>query len=91
MVGILKSQEGIPVNLNDNTFLDVQNRQYMKNIRLKMLNGEEPLICIKCYKEEKSGFSSKRIWETEYWFNKIGEKAFEIIKKQKKMVLQNQN
>lgn len=83
MVGVLKSQEGKPVNLNDNTFLDVWNGQYMKNIRLKMLNGEEPPSCIKCYKEEKSGFSSKRIWETEYWFNKIGEKAFEIIKKTK--------
>lgn len=79
MVGVLNSQEGHPINLNDHSLLEVWNSQYMKNVRLKMLNGEKPPSCLKCYKEEESGFSSKRMWETEYWFNKLKDEAFDII------------
>lgn len=70
-VGLLKDEFGHPENLNDKTFLELWNNTYMKNVRLKMLAGEQPASCIKCYKEEKTGHRSKRQWETEYWSKRV--------------------
>lgn len=71
MVGVLKDDEGRPSNLNVSDFLSSWNSTYMKNVRLQMLNGEEPPSCIKCYKEERAGHNSKRMWETAYWSKRV--------------------
>jgi hypothetical protein len=71
MVGILKTDEGKPNNLNVSDFLTSWNSTYMKNVRLQMLNGEQPPSCLKCYKEEAAGHNSKRMWETEYWSKRV--------------------
>ena len=71
MVGVLKTDEGKPSNLNVSDFLSSWNSTYMKNVRLKMLAGEEPPSCIKCYREEEAGHNSKRMWETEYWRQRV--------------------
>jgi MoaA/NifB/PqqE/SkfB family radical SAM enzyme len=71
MVGVLKTDEGKPSNLNVSDFLSSWNSTYMKNVRLKMLAGEEPPSCTKCYKEEEAGHNSKRMWETEYWRQRV--------------------
>ena len=66
-VGILKTEDGKPNNLNVSDFETAWNSTYMKNVRKQMLNGEQPPSCIKCYKEEAAGHKSKREWETHYW------------------------
>lgn len=70
-VGILKTEDGKPNNLNVSDFLSSWNSTYMKNVRKQMLNGEQPPSCLKCYKEEAAGHNSKRIWETEYWSQRV--------------------
>lgn len=70
-VGILKTEDGKPSNLNVSDFLTSWNSTYMKNVRLQMLNGEKPPSCMKCYKEEAAGHNSKRMWETAYWSKRV--------------------
>ena len=71
MIGVLKDEEGKPNNLNVSDFLSSWNSTYMKNVRVQMLNGEEPPSCAKCYKEERAGHNSKRQWETNYWSQRV--------------------
>ena len=68
-VGVLKTEDGKPNNLNVSDFLSSWNSTYMKSVRKMMLNGEQPASCRKCYVEEAAGHRSKRQWETEYWMN----------------------
>lgn len=70
-IGILKTEDGKPNNLNVSDFLSSWNSTYMKNVRKQMLNGEKPPSCIKCYKEEEAGHNSKRMWETRYWSERV--------------------
>mgnify|MGYP001181110837 CR=1 FL=1 len=70
-VGILKTDDGKPNNLNVTDFETAWNSKYMKNVRKQMLNGEKPPSCLKCYKEEAAGHSSKRMWETDYWRQRV--------------------
>lgn len=71
MIGVLKDDEGKPSNLNVADFLSSWNSTYMRNVRTQMLAGEEPPSCTKCYKEERSGHNSKRMWETKYWSERV--------------------
>ena len=71
MVGVLKQEGGTPSNLNNSDFLTSWNSTYMKNVRKQMLNGEKPPSCLKCYKEEDAGHNSKRMWETNYWSQRV--------------------
>jgi hypothetical protein len=70
-VGVLKQADGKPANLNTTTLLDAWNNDYMMNVRRQMLAGEKPPSCLKCYKEEAAGHSSKRLWETDYWAKRL--------------------
>jgi MoaA/NifB/PqqE/SkfB family radical SAM enzyme len=70
-VGILRTEDGKPNNLNVSDFQTAWNSTYMKNVRKQMLNGEKPPSCLKCYKEEAAGHRSKRMWETRYWAQRV--------------------
>ena len=70
-VGILKTDDGKPNNLNVTDFQTAWNSKYMKNVRKQMMNGEKPPSCLKCYKEEAAGHNSKRMWETAYWSQRV--------------------
>lgn len=70
-IGVVKTNSGEPANLANVSISESLNNDYMKNIRTKMLSGEIPESCTKCFREEESGFFSKRQWETEYWDKKI--------------------
>ncbi len=70
-VGILKTEDGKPNNLNVSDFETAWNSTYMKNVRTQMLNGEVPPSCVKCFKEEAAGHRSKRQWETHYWSQRV--------------------
>jgi hypothetical protein len=69
--GLLLDDEGREVNLGDTDLLSAWNGSYMRNIRRQMFAGEKPKSCLKCYKEEESGFRSKRQWETDYWRSRV--------------------
>tara|TARA_B100000900_G_scaffold415952_1_gene448087 strand:+ start:2798 stop:4219 length:1422 start_codon:yes stop_codon:yes gene_type:complete len=68
-VGVLKTEDGKPANLNNSDLDSAWNNTYMRSIRQMMIAGEKPASCLKCYKEEAAGHRSKRQWETQYWID----------------------
>lgn len=66
-VGLVKMEDGKPANFGHDLPTEAFNNDYMKSVRKTMLAGEVPASCLKCYKEEQEGISSKRIWETGTW------------------------
>ena len=66
-VGLVKMEDGKPANFGHDLPTEAFNNEYMKSVRKTMLAGEVPASCLKCYKEEQEGISSKRIWETGTW------------------------
>jgi hypothetical protein len=68
---VVRTNDGVPANLNEIDLMQAWNGDYMKNIRLKMIHGEQPESCAKCYKEEALGIQSKRQWELNHWGEKI--------------------
>ena len=63
VAGLVK-EGNTPLNLRDHTLEEVWNCEYMRNVRLTMLRGEQPASCLKCFKEEEIGITSKRQCET---------------------------
>ena len=68
-VGLVKKENGDPANFGKDTPLDAFNNEYMKNVRLTMLEGKIPASCTKCFEEESNGVVSKRLWEMYDWNN----------------------
>ena len=66
-VGLVRNERGVPANFGKETPMSAWNNDYMKNVRLTMLDGNIPASCQKCYQEESRGVASKRIWETGSW------------------------
>lgn len=52
---------GDKFDLNTANFSDIQNSNYMKNLRQEFLDGQRPQTCRKCWREENSGRTSKRM------------------------------
>ena len=65
-VGLL-TKDGVNMNLQHHTLAEVWNSEYMKTVRLQMLNNEIPASCTKCFEEESKGIVCKRQWETNVW------------------------
>ena len=76
-VGLVKKEDGKPANFGRETPLEAFNNQYMRSVRLTMLEGKIPASCTKCFEEESNGVVSKRLWEMYEWnhdgldFNKL--------------------
>ena len=68
--GLVK-KDGIAMNMRDHTIDEVWNSEHMRATRLKMLNGEIPNSCRKCFAEEERGIVSKRQWETKVWDERL--------------------
>jgi MoaA/NifB/PqqE/SkfB family radical SAM enzyme len=68
-VGLVRKENGEPANFGKDTPLDAFNNDYMKNVRLTMLDGKIPASCTKCFEEESNGVVSKRLWEMYDWNN----------------------
>jgi organic radical activating enzyme len=66
-VGLVKKENGTPANFGKDTPLSAFNNQYMRDVRLTMLNGQIPASCTKCFEEEQNGVVSKRLWELYSW------------------------
>jgi hypothetical protein len=67
----LVTANGVNLNLQTSTLAEVWNSNYMKTIRLQMLDNKIPTSCTKCFKEESSGITSKRQWETVVWKERL--------------------
>lgn len=68
-VGLVKKENGVPANFGKETPLSAFNNQYMRDVRLTMLEGNIPASCTKCFEEEENGVVSKRLWEMYSWNN----------------------
>ena len=51
----------VKFNLKSADFRDIQNSEYMYQLRQAFLAGEQPQTCRKCWNEERSGRTSKRM------------------------------
>lgn len=58
-------------NLFNDSIEDLWNSKFMKNFRMKMLNGEQINNCDFCYRMEKSGLGSKRTGKNKKFLEKI--------------------
>ena len=52
---------GNKFELSTATFRDIQNSTHMRSLRQQFLNSEQPQTCRKCWSEERSGRTSKRM------------------------------
>jgi MoaA/NifB/PqqE/SkfB family radical SAM enzyme len=53
--------EGRKFELSTANFVDIQNSGYMRRLRQQFLDSEQPQTCRKCWSEERSGRTSKRM------------------------------
>ncbi len=58
--GILKDQDGIPLNASKASFEQIRNHSTLKSMRKDMLNGVRSSLCKACWDEEDAGIVSKR-------------------------------
>jgi MoaA/NifB/PqqE/SkfB family radical SAM enzyme len=65
--GLNRKDNGEFVYVDKDKPSDYWNTEYMKSVRKKMMKGEYPKECRVCYREEASGYRSKRQWENEDW------------------------
>jgi molybdenum cofactor biosynthesis enzyme MoaA len=78
-IGLVKNEKGQPANFGHETPMSAWNNDYMRDVRLTMLEGNIPSSCTKCFQEESQGIVSKRMWETSTWI-KDGIDVPELIK-----------
>jgi len=57
----IKDELGNKYKLIQTDLREVQNSTYMQNLRQQFLDGKQPQTCRKCWKEERSGRTSKRM------------------------------
>jgi len=57
----ITDDKGKKFQLSDASFSDIQNSQYMRNLRHQFLLKIQPETCRKCWNEEDSGRTSKRM------------------------------
>jgi|TARA_B110000263_G_C15268240_1_gene492185 MoaA/NifB/PqqE/SkfB family radical SAM enzyme len=64
-------------NLQNDSIADLWNSEFMKNFRMKMLNGEHIPACEFCHRMEASGLTSKRIGKNK----RFKEKTLPLLQK----------
>ena len=57
----LVDDAGKKFNLATANFADIQNSNSMRRLRQEFINGQKPQTCRKCWREERSGRTSKRM------------------------------
>ena len=69
--GLNRKENGEFVYVDKDKPSEYWNTTYMKQVRKKLINGQVPKECRVCYKEEATGYRSKRLWENAEWSEKI--------------------
>jgi MoaA/NifB/PqqE/SkfB family radical SAM enzyme len=59
------------MNLKTHTVEEIWNSEFMRGVRLQMLDNKIPTSCTKCFQEEANGITSKRNWETMVWQDRL--------------------
>jgi len=57
----ISNNQNVKYNLLTDNLVEVQQSQYMQNLRQQFLDGNKPQTCRKCWNEERSGRTSKRM------------------------------
>jgi MoaA/NifB/PqqE/SkfB family radical SAM enzyme len=57
----ISNNDGIKFDLNAASFNDIQDSNYMRDLRQEFIDGKQPQTCRKCWREERSGRTSKRM------------------------------
>ena len=57
----IADNNGNKFDLNNASFVNIQNSNYMQNLRQEFLDQKQPSACRKCWREERSGRTSKRM------------------------------
>lgn len=57
----ITDDSGNKYRLKDTPLSDIQNSQYMINLRQEFLDGNKPQTCRRCWQEERAGRTSKRM------------------------------
>jgi MoaA/NifB/PqqE/SkfB family radical SAM enzyme len=57
----IKDNNGNKFKLQQSTFIEIQNSNHMKQLRNEFLDGKKPQTCKRCWDEERSGRTSKRM------------------------------
>jgi len=65
--GLLKDNNGHPLTLKNHSIEEGLNSPQLKDVRKKMLAGDRPEGCIRCYQEESAGIFSRRQNEQLAW------------------------
>ena len=69
-------------NLNQKSLLELQNSEYLKNIRKDMVSGKIPDACVQCKLKESHGMISHRNIENKLWADR-GVQIFDVIRDMK--------
>lgn len=65
--GIIRKPDGTPYNIGKDEIDKARNSELLKEVRLKMLNGEWHSECERCRQEEINGIKSRREHEVLEW------------------------
>jgi organic radical activating enzyme len=57
----IANDAGEKFDLNTASFTAIQNSQYMRDLRQEFIDAKQPQTCRKCWREERSGRTSKRM------------------------------
>jgi MoaA/NifB/PqqE/SkfB family radical SAM enzyme len=57
----ITNNTGEKFDLNNASFPDIQNSHYMRKLRQEFIDAKQPQTCRKCWREERSGRTSKRM------------------------------
>lgn len=68
------------LNLHNNSISEIVNSDFFKQVRLQMLNNEQPYACRMCYQKEAKGVESKRTYENQNYDYFTQEIAKELTK-----------
>jgi MoaA/NifB/PqqE/SkfB family radical SAM enzyme len=74
----LRDNAGDKFNLSTAKFSTIQNSQDMQDLRQQFLNEEEPETCRKCWREERSGRTSKRMHTLDRLKHMLPEQAWTV-------------
>jgi len=63
----IRDEQGKTFNINNNTIEEYANSKSMIELKEKLINGQEPWGCIKCYEEESLNVASLRQRKNKYY------------------------
>lgn len=63
----MRDKDGNVYNATTADFNEARNSKLIKDIRVKMLEGEWHPACVRCKQEEASGLNSRRAYENDNW------------------------